>query len=77
MFLAFLLNISDSRLTVSSSEAEKEIHFKFNKSTLARDLLPASSSPLPATLTEDINSNSWTLNNLSFTWALFIGNVII
>lgn len=40
--LAFLLNISGSRLTVSSSEAKKAIHFKFNKSTLAQNSPPAS-----------------------------------
>lgn len=37
-----------SRLTVASSELETKTHFKFNKSTLAWNSLPASSSSLPA-----------------------------
>lgn len=65
---------ADSVLWVSS-EAKKAIHF--NKSTQAWDLLPASSSSLPATLAKVINSNSWILNNFSFTWALNTGNVVI
>lgn len=42
--LAFLLTVSYSRLTLSSSEAQEEIHF--NKSTLALNSLPPSSTAL-------------------------------
>lgn len=54
-----------SKLIVSSSESEKET--QFNKSTVAWNPLPASSSSFPAMQTEDLNSNNWILNNFSFT----------